>query len=527
MARILGLDLGSYSVKAVLFETTLRGYQTRAYRTVRVGPRPEGGSALAPLEAALNELWAQEPLVADQVVVSLPGPSQATHVITLPFTDTKRIDATVPFEVESQLPFDLSDAVFDYQVASTREKKSDLIIGVVKKDELRALLELLQKLKLDPRVVTHPGICYQNLLAALSPAAGDDAPMAILDIGHERTSVAIGRLGGTLELARTFAGGGKDLTRAVANELRLPMEEAERWKEERGAVGSAAFGPEAERVGGAMQRALQGLLRELRPTLKAYTAKTRGNVSRVLLCGGTTRLRGLADQLTRDLGVPVEPLQLPLEAASLILAEEQPSAAQGYALALRGQASGVKAPRFNLRRGELSFKGDFDYVREKLGRLAAFAAVLLALVISSGIVRNAVLARRERAVDAMLGDVTERVLGTREKDFNKALNLLQGKESPAAVIPSMSAVNVLAELAQRMPSEVPVTMDQVVVDLDRVTVRLETDSSKQVDKITSALKSFRCFKEVQEGKVEKSKDGSKVTFRLDIQVECPTAVPQG
>jgi general secretion pathway protein L len=68
-------------------------------------------------------------------------------------------------------------------------------------------------------------------------------------------------------------------------------------------------------------------------------------------------------------------------------------------------------------------------------------------------------------------------------------------------------------------------MDQVVVDTERITVRCETDSSKQVDKITTALKGYRCFHEVKEGKVEKSKDGQKVTFRLDIQVQCPDSPP--
>ena len=52
-------------------------------------------------------------------------------------------------------------------------------------------------------------------------------------------------------------------------------------------------------------------------------------------------------------------------------------------------------------------------------------------------------------------------------------------------------------------------------------VRGLTDSTKQVDTIASALKGHHCFKEVKQGKVEKTKDGNKVSFRLDIQVQCP------
>jgi general secretion pathway protein L len=47
-----------------------------------------------------------------------------------------------------------------------------------------------------------------------------------------------------------------------------------------------------------------------------------------------------------------------------------------------------------------------------------------------------------------------------------------------------------------------------------------TDSSKQIDTIAAALRGHRCFKEVKEGKVEKTREGNKVSFRLDIQVQC-------
>jgi general secretion pathway protein L len=523
MARVLGLDLGSWSVKAVLFETTMRGYTTRAYGEAR---RAAEGDKVETLRAALTELFGRQPMPADQVVVALPGPALATHVLTLPFTDTKRIEATIPFEVESQLPFDLSAAVYDYQIASVKEKKaSELLICVVRKDELQALLDALAPLKLDPRVVTHPGLAFQSLMAlrdAEAALAGpDEQAQVILDIGHERTSIALGRPSLGVEFARTFPGGGINLTRSLANEFQMPLPAAAEWKEQHGAVGEAAVGPDAERASNAFIRGLQPILRELRPSLKAWGGRTRASISQIHLCGGSARLPGLDAQLAKDLGIPCKLLALPEESKTLINPPDQPAAAQAYALALRGQASGAKAPRFNLRRGDFGFKGDFDFVKDKFPLLAAFAGVLLVLLIASGVVRNSLLSRREAKLDEALCDVTKRVLGKCEKDADRALNLLRGKESPAAAIPRLSAVNLLAEVTSRMPADVPITLDQIVVDTDRISLKVVTDSANEVDKITAALKQFKCFKGVSEGKVEKSKDGKKVDFRLDIEVECP------
>jgi len=517
MARILGLDLGSHSVKGLLIDTNARSTAVKAWAEVR---RAEG-ERQETLRNALRELLGRPELSnPDHVVVALPGPSLVTHQLALPFSDPKRIDATISFEVGSQLPFDLEEAVFDYQVASqVKDKGSELLVGVVRRQELATLMALLNELGVDPRVVTHPGITYQNLLLQEEPS---EEAVAIVDIGHERTTLAIGRPGVGVDFARTFSGGGLNLSRALATEFQTPLQEAHHWKEAHGALASAAQaqGPEGERAATAFVRGLQPVLRELRPSFKSYTARARRPVSAVLLCGGTARMPGIAEQLSKDLGLPTRVLTLPRGSGVDLGEAEQPVALQAYSLALRGQASGAKAPRFNLRRGEFAFKGDYDYLKDKVGLLASFAATLLLLLIASGVVRNSVLARREAQVDRVLCDVTQRILGTCEKNYDIALNRLKGVESPTSALPKLSAVNLLAEMTQRVPADVPVTFDRIDIDLERISVRGVTDSSKQIDTIASAIRGHRCFKEVKEGKVEKTREGNKVSFRLDIQVQC-------
>ncbi len=100
MARILGLDLGSYSVKGMLTEVTLRGAQIRGFGEVRRGEK----QLTEALRALLDQLFPPQALHRDQVVTSLPGQSLVTHLLTLPFTESKQIEAALPFEVEGQLP---------------------------------------------------------------------------------------------------------------------------------------------------------------------------------------------------------------------------------------------------------------------------------------------------------------------------------------------------------------------------------------------------------------------------------------
>lgn len=527
MARTLGLDLGSYSIKALWLENTMRTQTMRGFSQVRLPPAGEThADLLARMQTAMLELLSSVPLPVDQVVVALPGPSVATHSLSLPFVDPKRIEATLPFELESQLPFDLSECIFDYQLASSNDKKSELLLGVVRKAELSALLSMLQGAKVEPRIISHPALVLFNLLEegnSNRAASESEFASAIIDLGHERTNVAIGRVGTGVEMARTFAAGGKDITRAIAQEFQVSFEEAERWKESNAAAGTDfGYGPDAERAHAACLKGLASILRELRPTLKAYAARTHVPIQRLVLAGGTSLLKGIDELFAKELGIQTERLVLPVSSANPLDSQAAPIAGEACALALKGLAPSTKNNRFNLRRGEFAFKGDLDYVKDKVPHLAALGLALLFMLFSSGWVRTYLLSQRRKEMEVQFCEATENIIGRCEKNYDMALALLKGQESPAASIPKVSAVNLLAELTQRLPGDVPITMDRLDVEMDRISIRIETDSTKNVDKITTALRAYRCFKEVQEGKIEKSPDGQKVSVQLKIDVECPT-----
>ena len=108
MPRVLGLDLGSHSLKGVLLEATARGLTVLEWAEVRRSDEGTLDEALAAFVAAHPFPWS-----SDQLVVALPGQSLATHLFSLPFTDPKRIAATLPCEVEGELPFELTQVVFD------------------------------------------------------------------------------------------------------------------------------------------------------------------------------------------------------------------------------------------------------------------------------------------------------------------------------------------------------------------------------------------------------------------------------
>ena len=271
----------------------------------------------------------------------------------------------------------------------------------------------------------------------------------------------------------------------------------------------------------ALIRGLSPIVREIRSTLRAHASRFRRQVTRVRVTGGTAQVGGLPQFLARELGVDVDLLSvLPAEAEALLASGSEAQASQAFALAMRGHGAS-RGSRFNLRRGDFAFKGDFEYIKDKVARLAVSVGILLVLSAGSSWARLHTLAKHESKLDAALCQTTQRVLGKCVKDFTVALSMLKGQGSPAEAIPQLSALDLLAELTTRTPADMSVKYDEIEIQLDRIRVRCQAPSFDSAPKIVDSLKTFRCFSEVKTGRMQKSRDGSNVDFDLDISVVCP------
>src|SRR4051812_7807390 len=139
MHRNVGLDFGQDALRVATLQSGFRGF---ALQEVRSAPLPAEGTPAERLQAALVSLELQPPLGPDDsIAVALPGALVSTHLLTLPFTDSKRIVQVLPAEVEGVIPFDLSEVVWDWTILGQSGAKTDVLVGVVKKAALREHLD--------------------------------------------------------------------------------------------------------------------------------------------------------------------------------------------------------------------------------------------------------------------------------------------------------------------------------------------------------------------------------------------------
>src|SRR5690349_13798074 len=98
MHRNVGLDWAQDALRVATLQSGFRGF---AIQEVRSAPLPAEGTPAERLQNALLALDLQPPLGPDDsIAVALPGGMVATHLLTLPFTDVRRIEQVLPAEVE-------------------------------------------------------------------------------------------------------------------------------------------------------------------------------------------------------------------------------------------------------------------------------------------------------------------------------------------------------------------------------------------------------------------------------------------
>jgi general secretion pathway protein L len=196
------------------------------------------------------------------------------------------------------------------------------------------------------------------------------------------------------------------------------------------------------------------------------------------------------------------------------------------ALAVRGH-QGSRAPRLNLRRGELAFTRDFEHVKGRVARLAAYAAIVLLLAIASAGVKYFALARQEAALDRALCDAEQKIVGRCFASYEEAQAVLRGRGSVSELLPRVSAVDLFAELSEKVPPDVPVRLDRIELTKEKLHLQGTTDAAENVDKLVAGLKTSRCFGDARSGGARRRSNDGKFEFSIDSSLTCLEAGREG
>lgn len=527
--KIIGIDVGSYSVKVAVIERSFKSFAFTEFYERRV----QYNDLLSPEESlgiAIQGLIDDHSLSWDVASVGFPAGRVTSRLLTFPFGNSKKIDQTVRFEIETYIPFNVDDIIIDYAVVwSTRDSSRVMVVYVQKKDLVKELA-MLEGVRVDPRFVCVEGVDQVNLVnLGMVPPEG---AYAIVDIGHEKSTITICR-GKNLGYVRAISIAGKVITESIVKRLSVPFEEAERMKVEMGRmqINSEEVVDDITRnVTEAIREAMNELLLHLRQTFFSFHDTEGVHVEGVYLCGGTSRLPGLDRYLSDVLKLNVTFLNCAdFHFSRLDRADAHRHVIpQALALALRATAGG--GPEINLRQGEFVFKGDV----EQFGGDVRKIAIVLALIVFLALINfSTKYYSVKRQIDKMKEDVVtlvrQAIPNTPVRAVatpKMAVSLIKSKETETEEklnqlksVTGVSPLDVLKEISTLLPprNEFSVDVTDINISNDRVSLSGVVSDFKAVDIFKQAIEKSKYFANVASGDVAKGVKG-EVKFKLSMEI---------
>ena len=491
--RILALDIEEAEVKAAVLETSFRDYRIAG---LYCDPLTPGGSVSEQLRRFLEA----HQLAGDTVVSMLPGHIVSHRVFFLPFRDRKRLNQTIPFELETQVPFGLDEVIVDYQILHRDSSGTTVLAAMVQKPDIEAHLATLRAAGIDPKVVDLAPLAALNVLRVM----GRDLPATFAFIEFNEASAnlllyrqkqLVGLRSVSLLRHRNSVNGGGTSDNGHAN-------------------GGPSLGVD--------EAAAQAAAIDIRWSLMVMNGAPLDQGLPCYVAGSSAWLDAVSPLIERELGLSVRRLDgrtltsVPVEAAAAL-----PSCASPLGLALR-EIVPANTLGLNFRRAEFTYHRGQQEVRRALMRVGALAGVLLLLGILNLFLAYQQELSRLNAIDARIREVfratlpDERPVNERQQlqaEIDKAdqrIQLLGGIVSLSGV----AAIDVARGISEKLSQQTRIDIDEYSFDPEGVRIRAKTDAFETVDTIKQQLTPLPYFKDVQVKDVKASPDGSEVTFRL-------------
>lgn len=488
------------------------------------GPAMGGDGWLDRLEALIDRNEFDE----DTVVVSyLPdGRGLSVHQ-DVPFPEPSQVASVLPNMLQDRLPMSPSEIVYDFKIldADEAEQKDEddefrSIVGIGRKRDLAFFLDRLERVGVNPIHLGLPELMLRYTMEAT--VAGANAS-ALVDLGHRFTRVLVLEDGNSV-MARSFKFGGWDLTKAIADEFDITVEQAESYKERTPLVDPGdARDEQSAAISETIQRKMRTLVRDLRRQFQSLYADERVQVETIHICGGTSEIENLEAHLGSELGIDVRRLNVgQLDALGTIPDEALPRAALPMGLALQQVRDRSANRMLDLRQDEFSYAGRSEFLQGQMVKYGAIAAALFILFLGTLFARNYELQAERDSMREAVTTQSKELFGESITDPKLIRQTATGKAgAQRAFVPEMSAYQLFHELVSRTSEDMKLEMDRLDVDIDRNIVQMSgvTSDPQAVDKLVSDLEQLDCIKNINKKPVTVKSD-NEAEFRLEISSGC-------
>jgi len=322
--EIFGLDISDFSLKIAQIKKRGEALELVSFGETKMDPGIiKGGEIIddnklaRTIETAVRQIKGEK-IKTKYVIASLPEEKAFLQVIQMPRVAEEDLGAAVIYEAENYIPTPLKDVYLDFQIVKPVQNHLDhydVLIAALPKQTVDPYVSSLKLAGLEPFALEIESL---SIARALIKNEMTTSPILLIDFGATRTSFIIFS-GHALRLTFSISVSSNHFTEIIVKAMGISREKAERLKVKHGLTGKTSSqkkrgGKEERKIFEALIPVLVDLTQQIKKHLEYYQTHSghehlspeNKKVSKIILCGGGSNLKGLPELLSMELKLPVE-----------------------------------------------------------------------------------------------------------------------------------------------------------------------------------------------------------------------------
>ncbi len=303
--KIIGLDIGTSSVKIAELEASRRGLVLNCFNVYPLIPGAVNGGEIvdgAAVTQAIDSVVRQSGTKRKNVATGMWGTSVIVKKISMPRMDEKVVAEQIKWEAEQYIPFDVNEISLEHHILRSMRgptENMEVLLVAAKQEFVFRFLEVVEAAGLHCTCVDVSGFALANCFEFNYGVMNQ--PTAVLNIGAGITNFVVVDKGEVI-FSRDIAVGGYTYTSDLNKGMGVSLQEAEALKI------SASLGQEVpDEVNNVMASTSEAVIDEIRNSFEFFSATSGGlAVQKFYVTGGSIFVPGLVETLSKNTNVPFE-----------------------------------------------------------------------------------------------------------------------------------------------------------------------------------------------------------------------------
>lgn len=323
--RSIGLDIGDYSVKIVELVQNKKNVFISQYQEKVLSQNVSKEDKELEVIEFVRAFLTSGDFSQDRWIIALRQSQVTTRFKAFPFSDRLKIQKSLSFEMEEDIPFDTDACVFESKVIQTQGTSADILATAIPRSHIEDIIELANNFGVEIHAISIEGLAFANLVenwenpppALTSSIVIDESQkpkkhiQIILNIGHKSTLFTAYE-NSRLIFTRSLYWGASQLINEIIKKNSISYIEAVKILQSQATIllnnDGASF--DQTQISGILTKSIRELSRDIQMTLLELQSEFNADITAIHYTGGTSLLPNLGAFLTQQLEVACNPIQL-------------------------------------------------------------------------------------------------------------------------------------------------------------------------------------------------------------------------